>query len=56
MLSWPASSGGFTLQFTANLSSPVVWNPNSPAPIIVDGQNTVTNLISGPQKFYRLIQ
>jgi len=27
-----------------------------PAPIIVDGQNTVTNLISSPQKFYRLVQ
>jgi hypothetical protein len=34
----------------------VVWITNSPAPIVVNGQNTVTNLIFGPQKFYRLIQ
>jgi hypothetical protein len=27
-----------------------------PAPVVVNGQNTVTNGISGSQKFYRLIQ
>ena len=26
------------------------------SPSLIGGQNTVTNLISGPQKFYRLIQ
>jgi len=44
---------GFTLQSATNLSSPV-WSTNSPAPVIVNGQNTVTNPISGTPKFYRL--
>jgi uncharacterized repeat protein (TIGR03803 family) len=47
---------GFTLQSTTNLVSPAVWNTVSPAPVIVNGQNTVTNPISGSQKFYRLSQ
>jgi len=53
---WPTNATGFTLQSTTNLSSPVVWITNFPAPVVVNGQNTVTNFISGGQKFYRLIQ
>ena len=56
VLTWPASPIEFTLQFTASLGSPVVWTTNSPAPVLVNGQNTVTNLISGTQQFYRLSQ
>jgi uncharacterized repeat protein (TIGR03803 family) len=46
---------GFTLQSTTNLASPV-WTTNLPAPIIVNGQYTVTNPISGNQQFFRLSQ
>jgi hypothetical protein len=56
ILTWPASATGFTLQSTTNLVSPVVWTTNSVVPIVVNGQNTVSNSISGAQKFYRLIQ
>jgi hypothetical protein len=56
IFTWPTNATGFTLQSTTNLVSPVVWTTNSPAPIVVNGQNTVTNLILGPQKFYSLIQ
>ena len=56
IVTWPTNATGFTLQSTTNLNSPVVWITNSPAPVVVNGQNTVTNLISGGQKFYRLIQ
>jgi hypothetical protein len=56
ILTWPASAIGFTLQSTTNLVSPVVWTTNSPAPVVINGQTTVTNLISGGQKFYRLRQ
>jgi hypothetical protein len=45
---------GFTLQSTSNLGSPV-WSTNSTAPVIVNRQNTVTNLILDPHQFYRLI-
>ena len=56
ILTWPASATGFTLESAVNLAPPVVWTTNSPAPVLVNGQNTVTDPISGTQKFYRLIQ
>ena len=61
ILSWPTNVAGFdytgyTLQSTTNPVSPAVWSTNSPAPVVIAGQNTVTNPITGPQKFYRLVQ
>jgi len=55
ILTWPTNATGFTLLTTTNLVSPV-WITNSPLPVIVNGQNIVTNAISGTQKFYRLSQ
>jgi len=55
-LSWPYPSTGYRLQSTTNLDSPSVWSTNSPAPVIIGGQNTVTNPITGAQQFYRLSQ
>jgi uncharacterized repeat protein (TIGR03803 family) len=60
VLSWPTNVGGFdytsyTLQSTANLNPPVFWSTNSPAPVVVNGQLTVTNPISGPEQYYRLV-
>jgi uncharacterized repeat protein (TIGR03803 family) len=56
ILSWPANATGFTLEFATNLVSPAVWNTNLLAPIAINGTNTVTNAISGTQRFYRLSQ
>ncbi len=61
LLTWPTNNAGydytgFTLQSTTNLVSPVVWSTNSPAPVVIAGQNTVTSPIIGGQKFYRLVQ
>ena len=56
ILTWPTNAAGFTLQSTTNLGSSAVWITNSPAPVIVNGQNTVTNPITGAQQFYRLSQ
>ncbi len=56
ILTWPTNAAGFTLQSTRNLLSPAAWTTNSPAPVVVNGQNTVTNPISGAQQFYRLSQ
>lgn len=56
ILQWPTNATGYILQPTTNLISPVVWTTNSSAPVIVNGQNTVTDLVSGGQKFYRLTQ
>jgi uncharacterized repeat protein (TIGR03803 family) len=55
ILSWPASTSGFTLQSTTNLASPI-WTTNLPAPVVANGQNTVTNPIPGTQQFFRLSQ
>jgi hypothetical protein len=55
LLTWPTNTAGYTLQSTTNLSSGG-WNPVSPSPIGLNGQNTVTNVISSPQMFYRLSQ
>jgi hypothetical protein len=56
VLTWPTNAVGFTLQSTTNLHSPAAWVTNSPAPVVINGQNTVTNPISGAQQFYRLRQ
>jgi uncharacterized repeat protein (TIGR03803 family) len=58
ILSWPTNVAGFdytgyTLQSTPNLVSPL-WTTNSPAPVVIAGQNTVTIPITGAQQFYRL--
>ena len=55
ILTWPTNATGYTLQSTPNLDSPV-WTTNSPPPVIVNAQNTVSNPISGTQQFFRLIQ
>jgi uncharacterized repeat protein (TIGR03803 family) len=59
ILTWPTNVAGFdytgyTLESTTNLVSLAVWTTVSPAPVVVNGQNTVTNPISGSQQFYRL--
>ncbi len=56
VLTWSIHDTGFTLQSTTNLVPPLAWNTNSPSPVVIAGQNTVTNPISGPQQFYRLVQ
>jgi uncharacterized repeat protein (TIGR03803 family) len=55
ILSWPQDAEGFILQSTTNLVSPV-WITNSLTPDVVNGQNTVTNPVSGTQQFFRLSQ
>jgi uncharacterized repeat protein (TIGR03803 family) len=56
VLTWPANATGFTLQSATNLVSPAIWTTVSPGPVLVNGQNTVTNPVSGGQQFYRLAQ
>lgn len=56
ILMWPTNASGFTLQSTTNLGLSAVWTTNCPPPVVVNGQNTVTNPISGTQQFFRLSQ
>jgi len=53
VLTWTTNVPGFNLESTTNLS-PAVWNTVSPAPVVINGQNTVTNPILGTQQFYQL--
>jgi len=55
VLTWPTNGTPFTLQTTTNLAAPV-WITNSPAPVVINTNNVVTNNISGKQMFYRLSQ
>ena len=61
IFTWPTNVArfaytGLTLQSTTNLVSAAVWTTVSPGPFVIGGKNTVTNLISGTQQFYRLSQ
>jgi hypothetical protein len=56
IVSWPTNSAGFNLQSAINLAAPAAWSSNSPAPVVVNGRNTVTIPISGTQQFFRLSQ
>jgi uncharacterized repeat protein (TIGR03803 family) len=56
LLTWSTNFTGFTLQSTTNFLAPAVWAPVSPAPVVVNGLNTVTNPAAGVQQFYRLIK
>jgi uncharacterized repeat protein (TIGR03803 family) len=56
ILSWPATASGFTLQSATNLVRMGIWNTVLPGPVDLNGQNTVSNPISGAQQYYRLVQ
>jgi hypothetical protein len=56
ILSWPTNATDFTLQSTTNLGSSAIWTTNLPTPVVLNGQFTVTNPISGGQQFFRLSQ
>jgi len=40
--------------YATNLASPTGWGAVSPGPVTIDGQNIVTNEITGSQQFFRL--
>ena len=54
VLTWPTNAEGFTLHSTTTLTTPPVWSPVSTLPVVVDGQNVLTNLATEPQQYYRL--
>jgi hypothetical protein len=55
ILTWSTNNVGFALQSTTNLGSSTVWTNVPAAPVVVNGLNTVTNMISGRQQFFRLV-
>jgi formylglycine-generating enzyme required for sulfatase activity len=55
VISWPAAATNCFLQSATNLS-PTAWSTVSAAPVVISGQYTVTNPMSGTQQFYQLSQ
>ena len=56
VMAWSTNALGFNVQFTTNLSPPVVWNTNSTTPSIVNGKNVLTNSLAGTRMYFRLSQ
>ena len=54
LISWPSDATGYTLQYTTNLASPILWQTVTPAPSVVSGMNYVTNTIGAGNRFFRL--
>jgi len=46
--------GIFGLLICERLSSPMAWQTNSTSPVVMGGQNVVTNAVAGDQMFFRL--
>jgi hypothetical protein len=56
ILSWPTNVPGFNLASTPNLGVGAAWSTNFPPPVVINGQNVVTNPITNTKQFYRLQQ
>lgn len=56
VIAWPTNALGFSLQYTTNLSPPVVWNSISTTPSIVKGENVLTNSLAGTRMYFRISQ
>jgi hypothetical protein len=53
VLAWPTNTTGFFLEYATNLPA-TSWMPASPPPVVVNGENIVTNALTGGATFYRL--
>jgi hypothetical protein len=53
ILTWPGSATNYGLETASNLFGSI-WTPVTNAPVSINSQNTVTNLISLPSQYYRL--
>jgi uncharacterized repeat protein (TIGR03803 family) len=56
VLTWPAGATHYTLLSAPDLLSATIWRTNSLSPVIINGQNVLTNSISAAQQYYRLSQ
>ena len=54
LLNWPIYPTGFILESTTNLISPILWNTNSPAPVVTNDQNYVVLNATNANQFFQL--
>jgi len=46
LISWATNVSGFALETATNLVTTTIWSAAAPAPLVVNGQNTVTNALT----------
>jgi hypothetical protein len=51
---WPTSAEGYSLESTTDLTNPGSWTTVGVSPMVISGQNVVTNPVVGTQQFFRL--
>jgi uncharacterized repeat protein (TIGR03803 family) len=56
VLSWPTNAIGYKLQVATNLDSPVSWADSTSLPVTVGAEFRVTNTMSRPIQFNRLMK
>ena len=56
VMAWSTNALGFNVQYTTNLSPPVVWSAISNTPSIVNGRNVLSNSLAGTRMYFRLSQ
>jgi uncharacterized repeat protein (TIGR03803 family) len=54
VLMWPTNAPGLTLQSSPALVPTANWSPVPAGPVLINGQNVLTNSIDGTQRFFRL--
>jgi len=54
VLHWPTNLTGYRLEFTTNLTPPILWNSVTDTTSVEDGNFMTTNSIPGSAIFYRL--
>ena len=53
-LTWPIYPDGFVLASATNLTPPVVWSTNNPAPVVTNNLNQVLVSATNASQFFRL--
>jgi hypothetical protein len=53
VFTWPTNGTSYSLESTTNVATGP-WSPVTNAPVIINGQKTVTNTASDPRRFFRL--
>jgi hypothetical protein len=53
LLAWTNSATGFILE-QSGAASGATWTNVEPTPVVIEGENRVTNAVSGARRFYRL--
>jgi hypothetical protein len=56
VMTWPTNAVGFQLEFATNLGPSAIWTPIKSTATVVNGQNVLTNSITGQGMFFRLHQ